>query len=334
MAESKLTATQREEACRLYVSGKNACEVAREYGVSSNSVRGLLKARGIPVRGLWESHPGRYRCDDAFFDAIDCERKAYWLGFIAADGCIITDHGKSIVSIRLKEADREHLELFKTHIGSVKPLYFGSTSAFGGRFNSYEVVVSSRQMVAALATHGIHPRKSLTHEWPDFLEGDLLRHYVRGYFDGDGSFSAKEGDPISYRASFVGNRQFLEGCRAYLLAECGPSKPQVRLLRKDGKIHALSYGGRLKVQRFARFLYGDATVWLPRKREKIAHLLPAEPTISAGEVRKRRRECGWTQKQLAEMVGVWHQTIGEIEAGRSPGAPATIEALRTTLGLL
>jgi hypothetical protein len=61
-------------------------------------------------------------CDYHFFDKINTEEKAYWLGFIAADGCV-TDKG--CLQILLSRKDRDHLELFKKHINGEHPVRDG-----------------------------------------------------------------------------------------------------------------------------------------------------------------------------------------------------------------
>jgi hypothetical protein len=51
--------------------------------------------------------------------------------------------------------------------------------------------VASPQLTARLAKHGIFPNKTFTLEWPDHLDPELLRHFLRGYFDGDGSWHVR-----------------------------------------------------------------------------------------------------------------------------------------------
>ena len=170
--------------------------------------------------------------------------------------------------------------------GSDRPLYRYQTRSFGGSFPSVVLHLSSARIVAARAAHGVHPRKSLTHGWPEPLPPKLLRHYVRGYFDGDGSFYKLDADgpnPRAYRMPFVGSEAFLSGCRTFLIDSCGISaRPKVRENRRGRPIRVLSYGGRLQVQSFARWLYADATVYLPESTRR-------SPTCSNDPLRHRAR---------------------------------------------
>lgn len=52
------------------------------------------------------------------------------------------------------------------------------------------IQISSKTLTADLLKLGCTPRKSLTLKFPNdgiFKSNDLIRHFIRGYFDGDGS---------------------------------------------------------------------------------------------------------------------------------------------------
>ena len=51
---------------------------------------------------------------DRYFQTIDTENKAYWLGFIYADGCVSKD--LHYLTIDLSIADIDHIEKFKNEI--------------------------------------------------------------------------------------------------------------------------------------------------------------------------------------------------------------------------
>lgn len=315
----------RKAACARYVAGESALDICNDIGIKRTTLYAWLEGHGI-ARQSPSERSRRYPCNEGFFDRIDNEEAAYWLGFIAADGCVVKGR---VLAIALAEKDRGHLERFKAAISSDKPIYESTSKTFGGSFPSVRLDIASKPMHDALVHHGIHPRKSLTHQWPDFLSGDLLRHYFRGYFDGDGGFTKPINNPYWYAAFVVGSRPFLEGCRAFLRDEAGLAPNKIRRDRAKNKISKIQYGGRRCVQTFARFLYHDATVWLPRKREKVEHLLI--PDLSGNEVKKLRIERGWSQGQLAAIIGVGRSAISRIEDGTRTPRPTTVAALRKVL---
>ena len=56
--------------------------------------------------------------DEHSFDVIDTEEKAYWLGFLYADGNV--SNTKNEVGITLQSSDIKHLYKFKTFLKSSK----------------------------------------------------------------------------------------------------------------------------------------------------------------------------------------------------------------------
>lgn len=55
-------------------------------------------------------------CNEKFFYQIKSEQSAYWLGFIATDGCISSSRNTLQIKFGLK--DTEHLEKFRSDIES------------------------------------------------------------------------------------------------------------------------------------------------------------------------------------------------------------------------
>lgn len=274
----RFTEEQLSEICDLYLSGVNAETAGQPFGVSGTAVRTLVKRRGLTVRasGTRRTHT----VDDGFFDSIDSEPKAYWLGFLAADGGVYGNR----VEVGLARKDREHLDRLKLALRTDYPIRdrLKRPRGYEAGFPSSRLALVSRQMVDGLARHGVRPRKTFTHEWPDFLPPVLLRHYLRGYVDGDGGFYASSsGNRKAHYApnlvfSFIATHAFCEGARTYLIANAG-CNPKVKVRTHSASdMGILHYGGVLQVSRIYSLLYGDATVWLPRKRDSVRDYIRAE----------------------------------------------------------
>ena len=102
----RLTEDLRERIPDLYASGMDAPEIGRVLGCHSSSVYNVLEELGIDRRE-------QIACDNpGYFDKIDTPDKAYWLGFIGADGCV-TGFNKGYLRLQVKLArkDRDHLEI-------------------------------------------------------------------------------------------------------------------------------------------------------------------------------------------------------------------------------
>ena len=169
--------------------------------------------------------------------------------------------------IRLTVAARDagHLAHLQAHVGSSGPIDAitrGTRRYVGVRF-------WSPAMAADLARHGVVERKTPLVAWPATVPPQLLRHYLRGYHDGDGWLCVRRWQYNSLEWGLVANLDFLRDCAAYLERTLGLKPPAVRRRNPDKPYGSMSYHGRLQVSRLWRFLNDGATIWLARKRDKV-----------------------------------------------------------------
>lgn len=289
---SKLTTAQEAEAARLYIEDRaTSSEIGKIFGVSHKTVTRVLESLGIDrdasTRRWTEERLASHRtydCDHSFFETIDNETKAYWLGFLAADGC----NTAGFMSVSASSVDHDHLLRFKCDLRSGHPVYRRVNKKTGQSFGKGEgstssFAIRSPKLTASLAAHGVVPRKTFVLKWPGFLRPDLLRHYLRGYSDGDGCFhvawsryvrKSDGGTGQTVNWMIVGNRTFLLGAQGFLVQQIGVRRLQLSPSPNSRpEIMQLRYGGNRQMARLAHLLYDNATVYLPRKRDKVAHLL-------------------------------------------------------------
>lgn len=112
----------------------------------------------------------------------------------------------------------------------------------------------------------ITPRKSLTLNFPDesiFKSGDLIRHFIRGYWDGDGCLSYENSKHTVAYINVLGTEEFLNSLKNYL-----PLHYDYKLISKQGtSAKSLSIGGRNAFE-LTKYLYSNATIYLDRKYKK------------------------------------------------------------------
>ncbi len=257
-ARRALSLAQEHEVCRRYVAGESTPTLGVAFGVVPGTIRQLLIRHGIERRSSAEAQR-KYACDFGFFDAIDTEVKAYVLGFAAADGNVY----RSTLAINLSSKDRDHLLKIRTVLGSTHPIedYVRAPSSFIAGGLASRLCIRSVQLTAGLMAHGVTPRKTFTLQWPDFLAPELLRHYLRGYSDGDGWFTVSHA-PNRKRGNLgwgiLGTEAFCSGAQRYLMAAVGVRKVKI----EQPSVHRLGYGGNKQVSRIYRLLYNDATIYL------------------------------------------------------------------------
>ncbi len=260
----KLTLEQVEDLCKRYIGGESTPKLAEAFSIRPSSVWGLLVRRNIPRRSIAEANR-IYRCDHTFFKTVDNELKAYWLGFIGADGCI---SDKNELLIGLSGKDTEHLETFKQHLGSEHPL-----KHYMSKYNTPMVKLSigSKELCTDLNRYGVVPRKANILEFQK-LPDNLLHHYMRGYVDGDGGFALTSSKYPSLRFYVAGNEKFLLEFQKILIKRCGVKQTKLGSF-KHTSTRVLHYGGTRQVLRIVEFLYKDSTVYLRRKKNVVDRII-------------------------------------------------------------
>lgn len=141
-------------------------------------------------------------------------------------------------------------------------------------------------MTQQLTKLGCMPAKSLILEFPKWLIDPVLqRHFIRGYFDGDGSIYSKEPTKtghIDYGWQITSTQSFCENVYDIMRRE---TDCQFYLAKCSNNItYTLSSGGNLQVQKIMNWLYRDATIYLPRKYEKYLTLLEINNTLHGMEL--------------------------------------------------
>lgn len=157
--------------------------------------------------------------DETVFDVIDTEEKAYWLGFIFADGSIRSIEGqikpKYTLEVSLKGLDIEHLRKFNKFMKASKEIKITKSKCGNKEFDRYRWIITNKHLWNTLYKLGCTSNKSLSLEFPEnniFRDTSLIRHFIRGYFDGDGCISRHINvNTVTPLISLVGTESFLVG---------------------------------------------------------------------------------------------------------------------------
>jgi len=167
------------------------------------------KASALRLR---RPHPNTRQVKRDYFKVIDMNEKAYWLGFLAADGAIFSNGRQYSVTLDLQPRDLHWLTRYRDTIAPGAKI-----TRHGDR--SYSVCIGSQELVQDLVNLGIGPRKSNTLEWPRIPEPFVIP-FLLGYFDGDGSFSPRA-SRRDYQWLLLGTLDFLTRARDYIQRYAG-----------------------------------------------------------------------------------------------------------------
>lgn len=207
----------------------------------------------------------QYKLNEHYFDKIDTEEKAYFLGMLFADG---TNNGYR-VKLSLVDSDKKLLNKLNNLIHK-RPLAYqkgykcksqSTGKIYQGR-PQYVLTILSYHVSKTLNNHGMVPRKSLILKFPKTVPKHLIHHFCRGYFDGDGHVSNKKRKENYsgriYRCSVLGTKQFLTCFKKYA------KLPDIKVSPSKG-IYVLYFGGRHQTLTLLNWLYKNATIYLDRK---------------------------------------------------------------------
>lgn len=255
---------------------KNVARISAKYGINRKTLVKYLKDRGVTIERNGSS--SNFNWD--FFHSIDTEEKAYWLGFLFADGYVSSKTNSVGLNVSLK--DINHLKKYNQALNFSKGLNVTETHQFGNKdihtnkngetMYMVSTVITNKDLKQDLINCGCVPNKSLILEFPNesiFIESEkytkkqLILHFIRGYFDGDGTLGlyqhSKTNSNKKESLIFVGTKSFLEKVQEYLGKGFLMQKPNC-----NENTYRLSYSTK-KAYTAAKLMYNNSSIYLERK---------------------------------------------------------------------
>jgi len=254
---------QVEDIIKLYTEDKLGCHrIGNKYNVSCNVIARLLAKHGITLRSNSEGHKMRSEHGDRyinvdFFRSIDSEEKAYWLGFIVADGSIHSCDVYKSLTISLQEQDKEHIQ-------KIRDVFNGGMGHYNGQWRFY---IHNTSVFNNLVNLGIYPDKTHKDEYFetfDKLDDELKRHYLRGIFDGDGTVSF-DNRRNTLTCGFIATDKHLHQIISYLENRLNVSHIKIK---KYDYYSTINYQSKKDVLKILSYLYDNSTIYLERKFKK------------------------------------------------------------------
>jgi intein-encoded DNA endonuclease-like protein len=248
-----------------YTSGKSIYSICKEYHADPETVKKYLMQNNIPIRST-----RKHFLNENFFEKITTESQAYWLGFIYADGSVAKTDKRTLsnanrLSLNLSIKDKSVIYKFVKDINAPTSRIKEYTPK--GTYSANPMIridINSSKICVDLEKYGVFRNKTLNLAFPNNLPKHLIRHFIRGYFDGDGCVV-----PISKSFSLTSNKNFLLDIQQILMRECQLNKTRLKEYpHKASDVYDLCYGGRHQVTRIYHYLYDNSTIFLERKKQK------------------------------------------------------------------
>jgi len=221
----------------------------------------------------------KFYCNCKYFDNIDTEEKAYWLGFIFADGWLSLEKSRKQhryrFGIELSKKDAIQLKRFKKAIDSDAIISYRVRDGKNGvKIKLACLRIGNQDFCKRFLSYFPSGFKSRLIKFPDIAK-PLVWHFIRGFFDGDGCISLNRHNRL--RLSIKSNsKQFLVSIQAIII-EALQNPTAISLYEDQGKLkenNTISYvlvkEHKELTKKIIQLLYKNATVFLLRKYQ-LAH---------------------------------------------------------------
>ena len=243
-------------AFEFQTTGISLTEMGKREKVDRRTLAKHFKELGIEIVNKQNCS----KFNEHIFDQIDSEEKAYWLGFIFADGYIssspLRESTKSIYQFELSLSlkDLEHLNKFKNFIEYEKELLIDNHRC---RFT-----VANKHLWNILNNYGCTPRKSLSLKFPN-IPNKFIKHFIRGYFDGDGCITRHVNKhTVTPRVNVIGTEDILNN-----ILKHSETIANIRHdIRHSSETLMLEWIKEEGIK-FINYLYQDCSIYLDRKYE-------------------------------------------------------------------
>lgn len=225
-----------------------------------------------------------------FFNNINFEEQAYLLGFIFADGCV--NEERHTLSININKQDQYIIDLLKDISPEAYTRYqksYKSIATVRGRYvknhGSIRTNISSKILIEDLKKYGVIQNKTYTDMHLPIVSDDiLLKHFIRGYFDGDGCFtySIRKPNPKNREINYRISAHWTICCKtSSILLEMQKYftsfgiKTNINYIKRDD-MYNLTTSSRKEIIKIFNLLFHNCNYSLPRKYNKIKYYVNTE----------------------------------------------------------
>lgn len=268
--DGKLTSQEISQIKLMVDEGINNQIICDKFQISETALLNRIQ------NNKWDPRPGKknqYSFNEHYFDTINDEHKAYWLGFLMADGYVLsarhrTPNESQSFGFSISMRDRELFDYFKRDIKANNPVnvYNRYEGSFKNGRPTGRILLTSQHCVNMLKSHGVVENKTLIAKMPE-LPDELIPHFIRGYSDGDGSISIDKNNRVVW--GLCGTKEMLNSIQHFFGYNYKLSQ---RFPERHNNNWQLKITGWKNVPSALDICYNGATIYLKRKYDKYVEI--------------------------------------------------------------
>lgn len=257
----------------LIESGLNQQQACKITGLNSKSVHTYIKKYNINVINKFQR---TLEIKHDYFNNIDTEGKAYLLGYIIGDGYIGKDNRLSFGS---SIDDEEVIKFAQQEISKNSKLEFSNYQQ-GAKFRKPQIKlrIKSKELCKTLSEkYSVHNNKTndITFQFDfNLIDEYLLKHFVRGFFDADGSISFYVNKDRYFNFSFIFTSLNFCNQIGSIFYKYFDYVPVVNVVKsKNMNTYQLRFkckdrNRRKRIEMIYDWFYKDSNIYLTRKKNK------------------------------------------------------------------
>lgn len=260
----------KDDIIKMYVEENiPATKIALRYHCGNTAIYDLLRKYNVQRRKSNESRR-TISFNECYMDEIDTPEKAYILGLLGSDGCNMPVKTAYRVTLSLSSIDIDVLEKIKLLFNSKHEIKIrqGKLNKTSGNYSheTASLVFHNKHLSLTLEKHGIVNNKTFKLHFPEWLPKNLLPHYIRGLFDGDGGTTISKRNTLFVH--YTGDYDFLKQLSLILEQQGFKNYLKLKKESENGKTGSIHIYAKQTVKDFLDWIYKDSTIHINRKYER------------------------------------------------------------------
>lgn len=269
---TKLSKKQINQCVDMIKSGNSITDISDELKMDMNTIRNIANEYNLIISVKKVSRDIKnIDFNDNYFENIDTEEKAYFLGLIYSDGNVRERNGKYYLNIELKREDKYILEKFASELRCGNKIYDRDRiTNFGESHMSNFTSCNSKKIFDDLARFNIVPDKSHTTtsfiNIEELIPNNLIKHFLRGLIDGDGTISKRYTTRQNVIAIYQNEINFCYEFDRLLKKSMNDYDLYENIIvNKNTGVYNLRYRRIDDIKKICDFLYNGSSIYLKRK---------------------------------------------------------------------
>lgn len=250
--------------CKDYQDGKSTSVIAKKNKVNVHTITNILEKYGIKRNNIYHN----LDLINDYWEEIDKYDKAYFLGFLIADGNVIGNSTK----LQLSKKDEHILKTFANKTKNSNKITESKKGLVG-------LSVKRKKWVEDLKQYGVVPNKTSIAYLPK-LDENMMPHLIRGLIDGDGWISYK-----SHSIGFCGNETIVNQVRDFIVQKLDVYK--VKVLHTGTNLWMINWASIKDIRKIGEYIYQNKyDCYLKRKYDNFMNIINANTEVNS-EIAKR-----------------------------------------------